>query len=371
MAINELALSRLYRTQKKSLAVAIIGAVVLVLGLFLDSKQFFSSYLIGYMYILSISLGCLGLILLHNLVGGGWGTLVRPYLEAGSRLLPILALLFIPIFIGFHKLYPWAHDHSALIEAKKLYLNQTFFWFRAVLYFVLWTSFTLYFNKKGVLPEGSPEQSKNKGLSGVALILFFLSVTFASIDWVMSLDPFWYSSMFGVLQVAQSLMSTFSLLIILVALSVGPDVEKEISIEHLHAMGKFLFMSVMFWAYISFSQLLIIWAGQIPEETVWYYHRFKNGWKIIAFALISLQFFVPFFILLSRKIKRKLHQVTKVAVWLLVMRVFEEIWIIRPTTHPEAHFPHWMDFVAVLALSAIFLSLFIRNYRKQGAINAK
>lgn len=336
------------------LGVLAIAGALSILGFFISRDAFWVAYLHAYSLWLGLGLGCLGLGLLHNLVGGRWGEPFRNVFVAGSKTMPILGLLFIPIFLGGKTLYLWMRPeaaHDPILLTKASYLNPSFFAARAVFYFVLW------FLISRVIPK------RNAGTSGFGMLLLITTVSFAAFDWLMSTEPHWFSSIYGAIYVACGLISTLSFLILLSYKSANEDL--------LHDLGKLLLMAVMLWAYFSFSQYLIIWSGKLPEELSWYQHRRHGGWKEMGFLMILAHFFIPFFLLLSRKLKRSGHLLVKVAFYLILMRFVEAWWQIGPVFNSKSFHVHWLNFTLPLALGALWLLAFCFFYPSGEKITIK
>jgi hypothetical protein len=368
------------RIQRLALIVGVVGAVLLAVGCFFNHEQFFRSYLLGYIFLIGISLGCLAILMLQHLTGGAWGLVIRRVLESGTRTLPLMLLLFVPLALGLTSLYAWTHtgqgDTDPVIKQKQAYLNIPFFLGRAAIYFAIWLGLAYFLNKWSREQDRTADRSLLKRMqqvSGPGLVLFVLTVTFASVDWVMSLDPHWFSTIFGLLFVAAWGVSCFSFVIAVMALLANrKPMAGVVAPRHFHDLGKLLLALVMLWAYFNFSQYLIIWSGNIPEETRWFLYRTKGGWGWIAIAVIIFHFALPFLLLLSRDLKRNAHQLAIVAGVVLFMRLVDLFWLIAPrpigetpaTSHAQIHLS-WMDLVAPLGLGGIWLWFFIWQLGKR------
>lgn len=363
------------RYHRLALIVGAVFLLLLILGAFLPAiggvDQFFRSYLVGYIFWVGVTLGCLGLLMLQHLTGGAWGLSIRRVLEAGTRVLPLMLLLFLPIAIfGLSHLYEWMHINDVtepavrkILEKKKPYLNPTFFLIRTALYFAIWMGLMFLLNKWSAEQDRTAERQYSKKmqfLSGPGIILFVLTVTFASVDWVMSLNPEWFSTIYGLLYVAGWVLSAFSLVIaVMVYLATRKPLEGIVQAPHFHDLGKLLLAFVMLWAYFSFSQFLIIWSGNIPEETKWYLHRLRGGWGWVGIALVLLNFALPFVLLLSRDLKRNARRLATIAGLIFVMRMVDTFWLVEPEFN-RAHFRFsWMDIAAPIALGGLWLAFFI------------
>jgi hypothetical protein len=367
------------RLQQRALGAAIVGLVAFGICFFLYkdqfADQFFRSYLIAFMFVLGLSLGSLGLLMLQHLTGGHWGIMTRRPLESATRVLPVVALFFLPIAIfGMKHLYgEWLNapikGEGSLSELQKTYLTTNGYLIRAVIYFVIWLGLVFVFNRWSKEQDANREdralRRRLKMAAGPGIILYVFVMTFAAIDWVMSLSPHWASTIYGFLFVVGQLISSMSLMIaVLVLLSRTAPMEGVIQSRHLHDLGKLLLAFVMLWAYFGFSQLLIIWSGNLPEEITFYRSRLYGGWGVVAVLVLIFHFFVPFFSLLSRDLKRSAQLLPKVAIWLIFMRLVDLFWLTRPEFTSRA-VPGLMDVAAVLALSGIWFAVFARNLKTQ------
>jgi hypothetical protein len=355
------------------LVVGISAALLSVIGLLLSREQFFRSYLLAYLFWLGIALGCLGVSMLHNLTGGAWGMVIRRLLESATRTLPLLALLFLPILAGTRDLYEWSRPDAvaadALLRHKSAYLNVPFVIVRAALYFAVWLLAAHGVNRWSRVQEERTDpaiERKVKLLSAPGILLYVLTMTFASIDWVMSLDPRWFSTIYGVLFIVGQALSAFAFAIcVVVLLRDRAPFAGIVSKVHLHDLGNLLFAFLMLWAYASLSQLLIIWSGNLPEEIPWYLRRFTGGWEWVGYALILFHFAVPFFLLLVRRMKRSAVALARVAASILVMRFVDLFWMVTPEFHHDGIRLHWLDLAIPVALGGIWLAAYLRELGRQ------
>lgn len=349
---------------------------ILVFGLLQDRAQFFHSYLVAFAFWGGISVGSLALLMLQHLTGGGWGLVIRRVLEAATRTLPLVALLFLPIIRGAHWLYPWTHHEemagSPALAQKAKYLNLPFFTVRAAIYFAIWLLLAYFLNRWSKLQDQTAEQQYTKlmrVLSGPGMILFVFTVTFASIDWFMSLDPEWSSTIFGFLFVAAWSLSALAFVIAVMALLTKYEPMKDVVAQlHFHDLGKLLLALVMLWAYFAFSQFLIIWSGNLPEEIRWYLPRTRGGWGAIVLAVVILHFALPFLFLLSRSFKRHAGKLVIVAILILVMRFVDYLWMIAPSFTGDHFHISWMDLVAPIAIGGLWLGVFAWQLGKRALI---
>ncbi len=355
------------RIRQGALIAGVVGLVICIIGVLKAPDRFFPSYLLAFMFILGLSLGSLGLLMLQHLTGGNWGIIIRRPLESATRALALVAVLFAPIFFGMKYLYTaWLNaptsGEGALSEFQRAYLTPNGFRTRAVLYFVIWLILVFVFNRwsreQDVNREDRGLRRRLKMLAGPGIILYVFVMSFAAIDWVMSLSPHWASTIYGFLFIAGQLISSMSLMIAVVALlaRTGP-LSGILQPRHIHDLGKLLLAFVMLWAYFDFSQLLIIWSGNQPEEITFYYSRLHSQWGIVAVLVVIFHFFVPFFLLLSRDLKRNTSLLPKIALWLIFMRLVDLFWMTRPEFTPKA-WPNLWDLAALLALGGLWFFVF-------------
>jgi hypothetical protein len=365
--------------QRAGLIIGGVGLVIAVAALLLGTApaQFFRAYLVGFMFCLAIALGSLAITMIHHLTSGGWGMVARRPLEAASRTLPLMALLFVPIAIfGLEPLYLWARPDAVaadpILQMKRAYLNVPFFLARAALYFIIWLGLSITLNRwsaeqdaVGLRPIGAERRFRLVSAGG--LLLYALTITFASIDWVMSLDPYWFSTIFGILFMGgQGLAALAFVIIVLTSVRDLPPLAGVIKPLHFHDLGKLMFAFVMLWAYFSFSQFLIIWSGNLPEEIPWFIERMRGVWGFVAILLIVVQFAAPFLLLLSRDLKRNARSLAAVAMVVLGMRYFDLLWLIKPGA--EGVHLHWMDLVLPAAMFGLWLFVFVAELRKRAAL---
>ena len=334
------------RVQNISVGVGLVGIIIWIIGAVVSSNRidtFFHSYLVAFIFWTSVALGCLGLLMVQYLGGASWGLLIRRQMEAGAHTLWLMLLLFLPIAIlGLHSLYEWSHDPNtiqnaatrALIDHKRPWLNERGFLIRGVIYFIVWIGLATYLRKWSKQQDENRDMSavqRAQNLSGPGFVLYGIAVTFAGVDWVMSLDPEWFSTIFGLLMlIGQGVLALAFLITVGVYLSGREPMDRVYQAKHFHDLGKLLLAAVMVWAYFSFSQLLIIWSGNLPEEIPWYLERFRGQWRWLGVALILLNFALPFLMLLSRDLKHNRRRLMGVAWLLIAMRFVDLLWLIAP-----------------------------------------
>ena len=334
-----------------------------------NPEHFFRSYLFAYVYWAGIAIGSLAIVLLHHLSGGGWGMMIRRLLEAATRTLPLVAALFLPVVLGMKPLYEWARpevvEADKILQFKAPYLNVPFFLLRTVFYFSCWIALAHFLNRWSRQQDetGDPALAgKMETMSGPGLVLFGATVTFASFDWVMSLEPHWFSTLFGLSFMVGQVLTAFPFAIAMTAyLSGRRPMSEAVTPAHFHDLGKLTLAFVMLWAYLSFSQFLIIWSGNLPEETPYYLKRLVGGWQYFQLALILFHFALPFFLLLSRSRKRSGARLVRVACLILLMRFVDLYMQIIPAGHHSELHVSWMDLAAPIGIGGLWLAAFLRQ----------
>ena len=360
---------------QRSLIVGVVFTVIALVLAFRSPSEFYRGYLLGYMDWLGVALGSMAILMIRHLTGGGWGMVIRRILGAAMRTLPLFLILFIPLLFGLSKMYPWAmpldqvtdtHIHKHLEEHAfiRSYLNPTGFAIRGFIYILIWNllSFLLSMWSKQTDRAGAPDNTqKFKAVAGPGLILYGFTISFAAIDWVMSLDPSWISTIFGLIILIGEVLSAmcFAVVVERILYNYKPMSEM-LRPDFVHDHGKWMMAFTMVWAYFSFSQWLIIWAGNLPSEITFYLRRINHGWGWIALALPLLHFAVPFAILLSRPFKRDVRKLVWVAIWLMFMRWVDLFWIIEPNFSQSFQITI-ADIVVSIAIGGIWMAYFFRN----------
>jgi hypothetical protein len=353
-----------------------VGAVV-------NLDQFFRSWLIGVLFVLSLALGSLALLMLQHLSGGQWGLVGRRVFEAATRTLPVVALLFVPLFFGLPRVFLWAQPEAVaadhILQMKQPYLNAWFFIVRAVLYFAYWLACVWVLNKWSEAQDRGEGVTKLdsvrfRRVSAPGLLFLVITVSFASVDWVMSLEPEWFSTIFGLLTIAGYGLTALAFTVVVLSLVHRGDGATVLNPRHFHDLGKLLLAFTMLWAYLSFSQFLIIWSGNLPEEIPWYIARISGSWGAVAIALVVGHFAIPFAMLLSASVKKRSASLARIAAFILVMRLVDMIWYVAPSFRHDvgdaaaaAHVAlvpiHWMDLAIPIGLAGLWVFLFARQFR--------
>ncbi len=358
---------------QRSLIVGVVFGIIAVIPAFFRPEQFFRAYLLGFMCWLGVALGSMAILMIRHLTGGGWGMVIRRILGAAMRTVPLLALLFIPVILGIRRLYIWAqpldqvadkHLREHLENITKTYLTTNGFILRAVFYFAIWNLLSFLLSKwsKQTDRAGAPDNTgRFKAVAGPGLILYGFTISFAAIDWVMSLDPSWISTIFGLVILIGEVLSAmcFAVVVERILFDYKPMSEM-LKPDFVHDHGKWILTFVMVWAYFNYSQWLIIWAGNLPAEITYYLRRLNGGWGYVGLFIVIFHFAVPFALLLSRPFKRNIRKLVWLAVWLMFMRYLDLFWIIEPNFSrtfiltPE-------DVVVPVAIGGFWLAYFFHN----------
>jgi hypothetical protein len=359
--------------QKAGMGAAFVGVVATIVGFLMSGQErFFQAYLVAYTFVFGIVLGSMALLMVQHLSGGAWGLVIRRPLEAAVRTMPIMALLYLPIAFGVHDIYHWSHPEvvagDPMLEWKAPYLNTTFFYIRQLVYFAVWIAITQR------LLSWSAEQDRSGNpalvrkfsmLSGAGLVIYSLTVTLAMVDWTMSVNPHWFSTMWGPLyMVGQALSAMAFVIAIVIMLSQTAPLNGIVTGHHLHDLGKLLFAFLMLHAYLSFSQFLIIWSANLSEEVPHYLIRWDSGYQYVSIFMIVGHFAVPYALLLSRDIKRSFKRLRLIAMWLLFARLVDYYWHVAPEFHKEGLDVGILDVATPVAVGGVFLALFAANLRK-------
>lgn len=368
---------KLTRIQMFALFLGVVGLLFMVVGLFLDRDQFFQSYLLGYIFWVLAALGCLSILMIHHVAGGKWGLMIQRFLEGGAMTLPLMAVLFIPIIIGIPSLYEWANPehvaHDPILQAKSAYLNVPFFILRTVIYFVIWIGIAYFLRRWSTRLDKDPDNEALKGrlrsLSAPGILIYGVTITFASVDWMMSLEPHWFSTIYGMMIAVSAFTIAFAFVILwLMPLVKDKPWAGVIETEQISDLGSWLFAGVFLWAYLSFSQFLIIWSANLPEEIPWYLKRQTGGWQFLAVALIFIGFFLPFFVLLARGTKRYPKRVLRMGALVFVMQFLFIVFLIVPAFEPGRMAIHLLDLAAVIGIGGIWTAAFVWLIKRQSLI---
>jgi hypothetical protein len=374
--MNDFIRSRLDQLQRAGLVLGLLGLGAGGLGAAINARQFFISYLAGYTFWLGLSLGCLGVAMIHHLTGGRWGFATRRLLEAGFMTLPVMALLFIPLLFGLRELYPWARPDAVLasetLRQKTIYLNVPWFCARAAVVFAIWLLMAFCLRKWSLQQDAIADFAptvKMRALSGPGIVIYPLTATIAFVDWVMSSEPHWYSTIFPVIILIGQILTAFALVTVVLAwFREQPPFREVVERAHFHDLGNLLLAFVIFWTYVSFSQLLIIYSGNLPREIGWYLLRVAGGWQWAIVLLAVFHFFVPFFLLLFRVMKQNVARLARIAALIFAVHILEVFWTIEPTFFRARLHVHWLDAAAVLGLGGVWLAVFSANLKRHALL---
>jgi hypothetical protein len=367
--------------RSRALWLAAAGTVLSIVGYLVKGEAFWQSYLIAFYFWHGITMGSLAVLMVHHLTGGAWGMVARRIFEAATRTLPLTAVLFIPLVVKMQTLYVWARPEAIddeIIQAKAAYLNPTGFVTRAAIYFLILGVLTWILNKWSreqdenppALP--GPQDRRSRLVSGPGLVLYVLTITFMSVDWVMSLDPHWFSTIFGVLALGGQGLATLALtLMVLAALVKFRPMADVVGVEQVHDLSKLMFAFVLLWAYFSVSQLIIIWSANLPEEIPFYLERLHGPWLYVSVLVLVGQFVLPFLLLLSRGLKRNLQRVKWVAFFIIVMRIVDITWTVGPVFRVDGSSLSWVDFAVTMAIGGLWLAHFWTNLAARALVPAK
>jgi len=353
----------------RSLIVGVVFGLIALLGAFLRPQEFFRGYLLSYMDWLGVTLGSMAILMIRHLTGGGWGMVIRRILGAAMRCIPLMTLFFVPILLGLPYLYPWAPSpvgisNANIREVTRSYLSVHGFVIRAVVYFGIWNllSFLLTrWSRETDQPGTRDHTSRFRAVSGPGLILYAFTISFAAIDWLMSLDPNWISTIYGLIILIGEVLAAMCFAVVVERILVNyKPMSDWLKPDFVQDHGKWMLTFIMVWAYFSFSQWLIIWAGNLPDEITWYLRRLNGGWGAIGLCLALFHFAVPFVLLLSRPFKRDIRKLVWLAIWLLFMRYLDLFWIIEPNFSNTLRMT-WADLVVPISMGGFWLWYFFRN----------
>ncbi len=360
-----------------------LGALLCVAGFFANRAEFFQSYLFAFIYWSGFAFGALGILLMNNTTGGKWGVTARRFLEAQIRTLPLILVFTLILLLGLKDLYPWTHAdllaQSDVLRHKHAYLNIPFFIVRVIIYFAIWFFWALRMNRMSDEQDrtGDPTlRERMRAFSAPGLLIFVMTATFAYIDWILSADVQFFSTVYGAMILVGSYVQSFALtLVVMILTSRGDRFGGRINAKILHDLGNMMFAFVILWTYLSASQLIIVWPANLPQELVWYLDRVQGFWKWLALVTALSMFAIPFLALLSQARKRDPRRLIKVAIWLLAARVIDVFWIVAPTFRNASnssllHTSHgfaiyWTDFAAFFGLGGIWVYVFLGQLRRR------
>jgi len=357
--------------------VGVLGLAGCIGGWMFAPADFFVAYLFGHEFFLGLSLGALGLLMIHHLTGGYWGYSVRRFFESAVGTLPLLAVLFVPIFFGLPYLYPWKSPsivaEDEILRSRVNYLNTPGYIIRSAVVFTIWivmAYFLLKWSKEQETAASVEPTRKMRTLSGPGLVIYPVTMTFAALDWLMSLEKDWYSTMFAVMICIGQMLSALAFVILLLSVvrlsrQFAPIIS---TVETLHKIGNLLLAFTMLWAYLEFGQLLITWSGNLPNEISWYLNRVADGWRWVCVFLFVFNFFIPFFLLLMRPVKRRIQILASVAGCILMAHIVDVWWTIAPSLHPGHFYFTWWTIVTLVGIGGIWSAAFLWNLQRRPAV---
>ena len=353
------------RLRSRAMIAAGVGVVAMIAAAFLDTENFYQGYLVGFMFWSGVSLGCLALMMIHHLSGGQWGLVTRRIWEAAAQTTPVMLLAFLVLVPGLPYLYQWAQPElvasDPILQHKAPFLNTPFWVGRTVVYFAIWSGMAWLLAKWSREQDANPSaelDARFGKLSGPGLVVYGLTTSLASIDWMMSVDPHWFSTIYGfVMMAGHGLVALAFTVLMLSILAAEAPMAGIVQPKHVHDLGKLMFAFVMLYAYLTFSQFLITWSANLPEEIPWYIRRLSGGWQYLMLALFALHFALPFLIMLSAELKQNLKRLTWIAGLLFVMRFFDTVFQVEPQFH-EVFTIHWTDIVTLVGLGGVWFAAF-------------
>jgi hypothetical protein len=355
------------------LIVGLIALAVSLVGALFTPRQFFQSYLFAYVFLIGLVIGSLAVLMMQYLTGGAWGIILRRVLESVTRTMPLMILLFVPLLFGLHWIYIWTHSEivsaEPVLQHKHAFLNVPFFLIRAGLYFVCWLAFALLLNHWSRIQDVTGEPRLAwwlEHISGPGLFVLAITLTLAMVDWAMSIEPRWYSTIYAVIYMAGDVLAAlaFGIGVVLLLGRSAPFVYI-LRPKHWRDLGNMLLAFVMLWAYCAFSQYLLIWSGNLRDEIKWYLPRQSGGWGWIALALIVFHFFLPFLLLLSRQVKERSLLLFSVVVIVLALRFVDVYWLIGPAFSPFHFTISWLHFIIPIGIGGVWLASFTNQLTKR------
>jgi hypothetical protein len=361
------------RFQRLALIVGVVGAVVCGIGAALGPAQFFHSLMFAFFFWMTLTIGASIVLMIQHLTSGVWGLMLRRMLESAMMALPVLLVVFLILVIGMSDNYSWMDPakvaESKVLQFKQVWLNQPFYIVRGLLYFAAWIGVGFLLNRWSTEQDrtGDPKiVDRLARLSGPGIPIFVLLFTLAATDWGMSLEPEWFSSMYPVTFIIEGLLATMAWgVLALSIMRLRKLLPYQVPIDRLHDLGKFMFAFTILWTYINFSQFLIIWSGNIPEETTWYGHRLMHGWDVLAVTLMIGHFFIPLFGLISRHAKRNFTTMTIAAIYIIAIQIIFVFWSVTPAFFPEAFHIHLLDLATLVTVGAFWMSMWARNLKQR------
>jgi len=368
--------AKLGRIQRTAIILGAIGLLISVVGVFINREQFFQSYLVSFTFWMQLSVGSLAVLMIQHLAGGKWGVVIQRPLEAAAVITPLILLMALPLFFGLSDIYIWAQPkvvaQDALLQHKAAYLNEPFFIIRALSFIIIWSVIAYFLHRWSIKRDETRDPiftKKLKNFSGPAMVVLGITASFASFDWMMSLEPHWFSTIYGMIFFVSAGASAFAFVILILSrIDKDKALAKVVTIFQYNDLGNFLLTMVILWAYVEFSQFLIIWLGNMNEEIPWYIARRDGGWNVLEAVVMLFHFAVPFLVLLSRSNKRNVSRLAGLAWVLLLVRYLDLYWFIKPAFSPGQFTMHWLDLTTLIGLGGVWLAVFIWQLKKHQLI---
>jgi len=361
------------RAQRIASIVAVVGVILAIVGFVVNPTQFFHSYLVAFLYCFGLSVGCLAFLMIHYLAGGRWGAAIGDVLRSGSSLFWLLAIMFVPIILAAPRLYLWSNLAGMASDPgfahKALWMSIPVWLGRAIVYFTIWILLAYLLDRWFLQWDKTGDSSARRylrNLSGAGMVLLFLSASFAMFDWVMSLEPEWTSTIYGAMVLlGHSLAAWAFAIFVLTRLRHRWPVREMVSWRQWQDLGSLLLANVIFWAYLSFDQFMLIWVGNLNDQIPWYLRRMTDGWDILGVIVILGQFAIPFLALVLRGVRRNPVALGWIALLLFSCRFLEDILLVEPEFSPVGILQHWQDVALLLGLGGTWLTLFLRQLRER------
>lgn len=367
--MNEI-LQKFGRMQKLVFAIGVLGVALCGVGFIFERREFYISYLFAFMFWVSLSLGCFYAGMIHYLAAGRWGFPARRIFEAGFMTLPLMLLFLAPLFFGLHELYPWTHPEAVaadkILRVHAYYEKSVWFIIRGVIFFAIWIGIATRLRKWSLRQDATGDVGptiKIRTLSGPAVAIVPLTASFAFVDWAMSIEPNWYSTIFPVIVLAGQILIGLAFAAVVMAWTRRDEPLRGVSDLAFHDLGSLLIAFVLFWTYVAFSQILITYSGNLPDEINWYLPRIANDWVWLVGLIALFHFFLPFFLLLFRKVKKNVPLLAAIAASIFAIHAVEMFWIVAPAFYKSIEI-HWTDFAAWFGIGGIWLAVFLGNLKR-------
>lgn len=362
-------LQKFSRLQKLALAIGVLGVAFCCVGFVFDRRQFYISYLFAFAFWVSLSLGCFYCGMIHYLTAGRWGFPARRIFEAGYMTLPLMLLFLVPIFFGLRELYPWARPEAVandtLLRVHADYEKSAWFIIRGAVFFAIWIFIATLLRNWSLRQDTTNDPAptiKIRSLSGPGVAIVPLTASFAFVDWAMSIEANWFSTVFPVIILAGQMLIALAFTTVVLAWTRKDELLRDASDKAFHDLGSLLIAFVLFWTYVAFSQILITYSANLPHEIGWYLRRIANDWVWLAGLIALFHFFLPFFLLLFRRVKKNVPLLATIAAFIFGIHAVEMFWVVAPTFYTRIEI-HWTDFAAWFGIGGVWLAVFLGNLK--------